>query len=70
MDNQSVILDLHRSVEKAQGLIYQRMLSSRRRQQHQQEKKILNSYCSCVEHIKAKTKLEIVYLFSKYETRS
>jgi hypothetical protein len=33
IDNQSVILDLHRSVEKAQGVIYQRMLSSRRRQQ-------------------------------------
>jgi hypothetical protein len=30
IDNQSVVLDLHRAVEKAQGILYQRMLSSRK----------------------------------------
>jgi hypothetical protein len=32
LDDQSIILDLHRSVEKAQSIIYQRILSNRKTQ--------------------------------------
>lgn len=37
MDKQSVILDLHKSVEKVQGIIYQRMLSSKKGEQQQKD---------------------------------